>query len=133
MDHKEVCFAIFNLRHVIFQQVVVTTTKQSVQSASSKPETRNTAAPIRPLPAPAGRITNSLLYYLLANSRRHAAGFLPGINSFISQPKGGLPHRGQSSSDSDELAATLLRGVRRKEEIRWKIGSLSSEDSSDES
>ncbi|XP_041821475.1 uncharacterized protein LOC121626838 isoform X3 [Chelmon rostratus] len=120
------------------KQVVVTTKKPTVQSPPRKPDTKHTRTPIRPQPAPAGPITdshsnsiNSLLYYLLANSRQHAAGPLPGFNSFISQPIGGPPHRGYSTSESDELAATLLKRVGRREEKRWETGS--SEDSSDES
>ena len=120
---------------------MVTTKKPVVQSPPRKPETKNTGTPIRKLPVPGGPITNTLnnpaaniLYYLLVNSRRHAAGSLPGLNSFISKPIGGLPLGGDSStSHSDELGATLLKRAGRTYGNRWKIGSFSSEDSSEES
>nr|XP_046236162.1 protein let-653-like [Scatophagus argus] len=105
-----------------------TTKKPAVQSQQKNPETKNTGTPIRPQPAPTRPITDShsnLLYYLLANSRRR--GSLPGFNSFVSQPMGGQPQGGGSTSESDEL----VKRVGRKDEKRWKVGS--SEDSSDES
>ncbi|XP_076581704.1 uncharacterized protein LOC143317435 [Chaetodon auriga] len=121
------------------RKVVATTKKPAIQSPPRKPNTKHTDSPIRPLPAPAGSVTdshsnpiNSLLYLLLASSKQHAAGSLPGFNSLISQPIRGLPHRGYStSSESDEFAAALLKRIGRREEKRWKMSS--SEDSSDES
>lgn len=111
---------------------MATTKKPAVNLPPKKPETKDTRTPIRPQPAPSRPIINShsnpaasLLYHLLTNSRGHAAGPLPGFNSFLSH--GG---HGVSSSDSDEvLASPLKRTVRN----RWNIGLFSSEDSSDES
>ncbi|XP_037615150.1 uncharacterized protein DDB_G0290587-like [Sebastes umbrosus] len=103
------------------KQVVATTTtttkKPAVQSPPRKPETKNTGTPVRPQPN-----IDSLLYYLMANSRGHW------------EPMGGLPHRGyDTSSESDESAETPLNRAGRTDKNRWKIGSFSSEDSSDES
>lgn len=97
--------------------MVATTKKPAVKLPPRKPETKNTGTPIRPKPAPAGPIRGSLLDRLLAISRGHANGFL----------------QGSSSSDSDELTAALPKRVGRTNNNRWKIGSFSSEDSSDES
>nr|XP_040038728.1 endochitinase A-like isoform X2 [Gasterosteus aculeatus aculeatus] len=115
-------------------ELVVTTKKPAVQEPPKEPETKNTRTPIRPRPAPAGPMTDSLLDYLLANGRGRAAGPVPGFGGFDSQPMGGLPHGGYgATSDSDESGASAEKRAGRPDGNRRDSGSSSSEDSSDES
>ncbi|XP_077962207.1 uncharacterized protein LOC120822847 isoform X2 [Gasterosteus aculeatus] len=115
-------------------ELVVTTKKPAVQEPPKEPETKNTGTPIRPRPAPAGPMTDSLLDYLLANGRGRAAGPVPGFGGFDSQPMGGLPHGGYgATSDSDESGASAEKRAGRPDGNRRDSGSSSSEDSSDES
>ncbi|XP_041634884.1 nucleolar and spindle-associated protein 1-B-like isoform X2 [Cheilinus undulatus] len=105
----------------VTRKVVTTIKKPTIQSSPRKAQTRKNVTPIRPMPAPSAPITNrhsnpslNLLYQLLTNSRRHQGGSTLRFRNLSSQPMGGRPHRGQ-----------------RAERKRWKMGSSSSEDSSD--
>ncbi|KAM7366590.1 hypothetical protein PAMP_016021 [Pampus punctatissimus] len=114
----------------ITRKVVTTTKKPAARTTLKKPQRQSPGTPIRKQPAPGQPITNPaarLLYHLLVNSRGKA-----GLNSFMSLPIGGLPLGGDStSSQSDELMATLLRRSGRTNRNRWRIGVFSSDSSDD--